>query len=432
MSLIKNKFLRKITCLGLSAALIYNATVPAFGQEFFYIENPQSISDNTNFDNRVAEMRADIINFTKEEYNKKMQNNAYARAEEIKKEIMGDEQAELQREHFNLETKQDPKTDEEIIADYIQQIQQMANAAKEEAKQIYDEAVQEAGNLTEIQNGYKKALADIDRYFKQEIDRVNNNPKEFLKELKAGAEESFFEHVKTLFNELMGLYKKEPSKVKEQVLELTPIITGLVNKNKEHLYSAEQKQILLDLYRKTIEEENAKIGKDKSIFTNACEIKGHCPELLSAIMGLSVLSPENQQIADGNMIYDTIENYKNTAASISVLANGISALLIMNDYILVDDILKQHTKAEGKIDYWEYLNFMAIPKHVANINGKYLGPVSERGEYWNDNNEYQNIYSDIAQILAEDGSMQALDILRKYSVEKCLVKISNLNIFAAL
>lgn len=421
---IKNKFLKKTICLGLSAALIYNTTVPAFGQEFFYIDNPAAISDHTSFNHTAAEIKAEIINHAREDYQNNLKQDAFARAEEIKKEIIGDEQKEIQKEHFEPQPQKIP-TEAELKAEYVEQIQKLANDTKEETKQIYEESIKGVRNTADLANlkeQYQKALFDIDEHYNKEIDQINNNFKEFLQELKEGADEAFFQHVKELFNELMALYQQKPDEVKGQVLELTPVIVTLINKDKEHLYNQQQKQILLNLYRQVLEEENAKVGKDKNILTNACEIKGHCPELLNVIMGISILTPESHRIIDANMIFDTIENYKETVAGPAVLINSISGLLVMKDYDRVDKILKIHTKAENKFDFWDNLNFMAIPKALANLNGKYLGQVSQQGVYWSDDQKYQNIYTDIAQMLAEDGSKEALNILQKYGINKCLVE----------
>ena len=134
---VKRKFLKQIISLGLSAALICENIVPAFGQEFFYIDNPASISDNTSFNNAVADIKADIVNYIREEHQKKLKNDIYARAEEIKKEIIGDEQKELQKEHFEPKTKKVP-TEAELKAEYIKQIQKIVNDTKKEANQIYE------------------------------------------------------------------------------------------------------------------------------------------------------------------------------------------------------------------------------------------------------------------------------------------------------
>ena len=431
MPRIKRKIFKKIICLGLSVALICENIVPAFGQEFFYkkgknyTDYPEMAIDNTYVDRTAAELQTDINNYVIKEKKRKMTDNAYARAEEIKKEIMGDEQGDLQKQYFAPETLTKPKTDEEIKADLLQGLQASADSAKRELKQMYEQYLQEGYDPEALKAEYDKFLAKMNAEFKEKEDNLNNNFEEVLGELKEGAEEAFFLHVRELFDELMNLYAQKPEEVKEQILELTPIIVTLVNKNKERLYTEEQKQTLLNFYRTTLLKESEKVGKDNSIFTNACEIDGYCPEVLNSITGISVLSPADKANYDSKIIYDTIAKYENTAAMFSVLLNGISALLVMKNYASVKAILREHTRREHTItwDYvWDHLNFMSVPQLIANAHGKYRGMMSEMGDYWTDANDYKNVYSDIALMLAEDGSPSALEILRDYGVNKCLVK----------
>ena len=114
MSFIKNKFLKKTICLGLSAALIYNATVPAFGQEFFHksfkdIEVQEIAIDNTYFDHTKADIQRYIQNAFFEEQKRKMSDDTHRRAHEIVMEILGDEQGDIIKEHFDPESKPKPK-----------------------------------------------------------------------------------------------------------------------------------------------------------------------------------------------------------------------------------------------------------------------------------------------------------------------------------
>ncbi len=432
---IKRKFTRKIMCLGLSVALICESMIPAFGQEFlnkksspalsgdfFYTSNPERIMDGVirGIDHKTEDIKTDIITYINTEHKRKLKDNAYARAEEIKNEIMPDPQEKVQREHFFPETIAKPKTNEEIKAELLEGLQTNAQTARQQVKEIYGQAVQEGADI-ELLPGYKEVIAEIDAELQQKTDRINNNFDEVLKELQEGAEEAFYQHVKDLFNELMSLYEQKPETIKDQVLELTPVITALVNKDKKHIYNDKQKQTLLNLYRTVLEEEVAKVGVDKSIVTNSCEIKGHCPVLLNAIMGFSVLSPSN---SDGKVIFDTIEKYKDTAAYFAVLLNGISGLIVMRDYSHIRTILKNHTTEEFEFKWsyvWDKVNVMSIPQVIANAHGKYRGHRSDKGDYWSEDNKYQNIYSDIALMLAEDGTDEALKILRDYSVNKCLV-----------
>ncbi len=448
---IKNKVLKKIICLGLSAVLIYNTTVPAFGQEYFLYEKhpialdyPEIAVDKTYVDRQAAEIKANLIQIAMEERDKRKEDATHKRAMEIVNEILGTSHDDLYLQTSSPnEDNTPPKTDEELKTEYLEGLQEEANKAKGEIQTRYQELLRElkeeeakylaegnfseeeianwkAENLKNLKKTYKEATTKVDDYFKEEIDQVNNNFEEFLKELKEEANEAFFEHVKKLFNELMGLYKLEPNKTEGYILTLMEVITTFVNNKKQHLYTKKQRQTLINMCRNVIKRENASVGKDNKRTTNVCETRGHCPELLSAILGLSALTSEDERYADAQMVFNTIENYKDTAANFAILLNGISGLLVMKEYELVRKILKAHTEEETDTSFWDYLSFMDIAIHIGNTNGKYLGNLSKSAEYWSDG-VYRNVYSDLAQMLAEEGSEGSLRLLREFGVERCRV-----------
>ena len=449
MPRIKRKIIKKMICLGLSAALICESIVPAFGQEFF--KNPQGklegffdtplpemVSEGTNPGISRAEIRTFILEDARETYKKNMKDQNFARAEEIKKEILGDEQGKLQKEHFGLEEKSNTK-EIDYKAEFLKDLNQSYADAKKEISAVHqanrskiEEAKRNAllnGSMKDVSlmdaelekedNIYKETLHEAEKYFNESMAEITNHYDEFLEELKQEAEEAFFEHIKELFAELITIYKNDPIHAKDQILEVTPAAVSVVNGKGERLYNKEQKEILINLYRQVLEEESAKLGNDKDFRTNPCEISGYCVNLTNAMIGLGILS---ESYKDGDLIMNTIKNYENTGANTTVMLSGIAALLAMKDYELIERFLKQKTEEENESDSWsDYLNFMKWPLAIANTNGKYLGKVSEKAEY-SDGTNFRNAYADLAQMLAEDGSPKALDILRKYGINKCYVK----------
>ena len=295
---IKNKVLKKIICLGLSAVLIYNTTVPALGQEFFsktFPEVPEVAVDHTYFDNTHAEMRAFIIEAEREERKMKMQNEGYARAQEIMYEILGDEQKEVIEEHFGNGGQKKINFKEEYlnsleksfneakevintkVQDALQQIKDieqeaLAGVASGEFTQEEFDAWREQEELdkkiSDLQKEYKKGIAKLEEYRDEELDKINNHYEDFLKELQQGAQDAFFDHVKALFAELIGIYQIDPKQAEEQILAVTPVVVSLVNSKKERVYTEEQQKILVKLYHKVIRTENSKVGQDKSSSSN--------------------------------------------------------------------------------------------------------------------------------------------------------------------
>ncbi len=443
----KYRFFKKIICLGLSAALTLNTAVPASAQEFFY--NNQ-IVDRDILKKSVANISEDIkedlyMPSNMREDKKAKEDEVYARALQIKRSILGDPNKDAQQA-FREIAKENGRVYPELERSGFQK--QLVKELEAEAQKIKNEIISDAKkaitgitpneggwinylkNTEDIQNSYEEAIARLDEYLKQEIEKIDSYHQELLDEVYASDKDpdAFFNFVKPLFAELISLYKNSPDLVKEHILELTPLTVSLTNQNGERVYEKAHQKVLLKLYREVIDEENNKLSTDKKkkgLINNTCEITGYCPALTSAILGLSVLSPEAENNSDGELILNAVNNYHDTAANVAIVSSGISALTVMKQYDLVDQFLDFRTKKEGKIDFWDYLNFASIPQHIANVNGKYLGTSSSKGQYYDEEGNAQNVYFEIAQILAEDNSKESLNILRKYGAEKCLVKTTS-------
>ena len=113
-----------------------------------------------------------------------------------------------------------------------------------------------------------------------------------------------------------------------------------------------------------------------------------------------------------NLIYRS----QDTAAFGQVLGSGFAALLAKGDYSALDRILNRYTQMENDSGSWgDWLSLV----HYANLlNGdKYLGPASIRTQY-NTDYVYANTFTDIALLLAENGSAQSKQLLYKYGTGK--------------
>ncbi len=444
MPRIKRKFIRKIMCLGLSVALICENIVPAYGQEFF--KNPQGklegffdtplpemVSEGTNLGARRAEINT-FLTQTLEEYNRNMKEPAFARAEKIKKEIIGNPGEAVAKEMFETPIDYKAKLLEDLKEQYqetktilensrnkfLNDIEQEEKKYRKEGFSDAEIAAWKAENLKNIESIFNDTILKNDTYFNEQLDKITNHYDEFLKEFKLEAEEAFFVHVKDLFAELINLYNKNPKEVKDQILEVTPVVVSLVNSKGSRVYNKEQKNILLDLYRNVLEEENSKFANNKDYETNPCEDMAYCSNLTNAIMGIGVLSPSHK---DSDLIIKIIKNYDETPAFGSIMITGLAALLAMENYDAVDKFLMQKTKDEDKFEAMDSLNVFDFENWVlfaAAKNGKYYGKVSTKTVYYDDT-KVRNAYTDLAQMLADDGSPQALNILKKYGVDKCKV-----------
>ncbi len=223
----------------------------------------------------------------------------------------------------------------------------------------------------------------------------------------------------------------------------------MVNAKGEHLYNNEQAEILINLYRTVIEEEKAKAEEkapgivtflnenvldydiEDKTKTYRCRTVGDCKELNYAFLGLALLDTlyrEKSKLIGKDypndvLIFDTMNTYHDTAGNIPVISSGFSALLLMKSYRLAEDFLKYRNDIENDINGWDYvINFTKIATDVAKTNGEYMGNASQYGRYEDEEGHFQNVYFDLAQMLAEDGSQEALNILRRQGVERCIVQ----------
>ena len=214
MPFTRSKVLKKVLSIGLSAALIYNTTLPAFGQEFFSSDNPPTrrqriesnlpaarrmhevgpaVIDRTNYNNTHAEVARVINEYFESKYKQKMESSAYARAEEIKKEILGDEQKDLQREYFADRTENQNNIPPDYKAEYFNYIRGKADEKQQENTAEYQKFLRELGQqetlylsqgapaeavaewkaaeIADKQASYQENKAGIEAFYHQEVPR---------------------------------------------------------------------------------------------------------------------------------------------------------------------------------------------------------------------------------------------------------------------
>lgn len=487
--LIKKKLFRKLISLGLSVILIYNTTIPAIAQEFNFngdLKLPEIVQDNSAFRNQISkqlylesEAYQDYHGLTNVREKKlAAENQTYARALQIKYAILGDpnEIMTTNTKSFFRDKEMGPEyqqlNDRQKI--YVQTLYQEAEKVQTEiddqyqyALKLIDQNVEEAvtenvlslkeintwkeENLAQLNSMHQKALKDLNDYLQQEIKNTQNIEEEYEREIEKNPD-AFFDYVKPLVSELLDLYKKEPQQAKEHILQLTSVIVGLVNTKGEHLYNDEQAELLMKLYQNVIEEEKANAEEkvsgivsflnenvlDYNIDTEPgkyrCKTSGDCRELTSAFLGLAVLdslqreksTSSFREASNDTLIYNTMNAYHDTAGNIPVISSGFSALLLMKSYNLAEDFLKYRNSIERDINGWDYvINFTKIVTDIAKTNGEYMGNASQYGRYDDEEGHFQNVYFDLAQMLAEDGSKEALNILRRQGVERCIVQGSS-------
>ena len=129
--------------------------------------------------------------------------------------------------------------------------------------------------------------------------------------------------------------------------------------------------------------------------------------------GYTVNQPGTYSKAVENIIYRS----ENTAGFNHILSAGFASLLAVKDYDAIRRILRHYTVKENEgADWGDYISLSFYADRIHNSNGKYLGKSSELTQYTT-KYSYENTFTDLAELLAEDGSGEALKILNEYTVD---------------
>ena len=221
------------------------------------------------------------------------------------------------------------------------------------------------------------------------------------------------EEVKKAVHDLW-VYKEKASRARKLFLQLGPVILPLRTLDGHSFLTDEQKQWLASNYARTLQNGQS-CGEDGKNLQTACK------DELTALVGLSMAGSTRAQ---ANIIESFMQAKLKTAQGVPVLLVGVSALLAMKQYQVLGGFLYSATREEHNVENIDILSFETLVNLAANINGQYLGEISKYAQYPLQNNPTDqtplaNAWEDVAQLLAADGSKQALDLLRQYGVEKC-------------
>ena len=288
---------------------------------------------------------------------------------------------------------------------------------------ISQTAVQEAGFREEAINSWKEqAEKQLNDWYTSNIDSLGKWQKEAKQNIKEVFEKEYEpqllkereavvrESVKTLWN-----YKDLGPLASDTLLHVAPFIAPMSTLEGDSFFTGKQKDWLVNHYVDILRA-NRKCGE------NSAE-KAPCEAALHAIGGLSMLA-DSKDAADEIEAFMTAK--QNSAFAVPALLMGTVALLSMKQYGVLRGFLYRATQAEYNMDNVDIFSFETMVNSLANRDGHYLGEVSKYGQYplhenANDKTALGNVWEDIAQILADEGSSQALDLLREFGVERCYV-----------
>lgn len=124
--------------------------------------------------------------------------------------------------------------------------------------------------------------------------------------------------------------------------------------------------------------------------------------------------------AYGKAVESIIYRSENTAAFNHLLSAGFASLLAAKDYNALRRILSRYNAQEKKgSSFGDYISLSFYADKLHNFKGNYLGKASEAGQYTT-KYAYKNTFTEMAELLAEDGSREALAILKEYGTDKGL------------
>ena len=106
------------------------------------------------------------------------------------------------------------------------------------------------------------------------------------------------------------------------------------------------------------------------------------------------------------------------AGSANILAAGFSSLLAVKDYAALKRILNRYTvKENSSASFGDYIQLTYYSGKVKTAGGRFLGRASVNTQY-STRYIYANTFTDLAKLLAEDGSQGALAVLKEYGADK--------------
>ncbi len=419
---------QKTISLAVAFSLLANLTVPAAaqtqGRRTYQRSQPiVAVQDNTRLNNQV-EMKV------------KMAQEAW----EINKGKLSDEQITRLREIHNIllppqtANKQAAKSDLDLFTEVYKQHVQTEVASKKESirkekQKLLKQLAQQIKELpadadaAEVEAWKADVNAQIDQWAAQSLASLSSWEKKQL----AAAQKNFDKYgkqeflkqrekaVKEMVDDLWKMQNYQSPYAKSIFLEVAPTLAMLK--------TMDNKSFLTDQQKKWLEKGYVQILK-QSLKPDVCS-KGRaetCKHIFNAVVGLGMVG--NYDGADA--VSDFISAHLQGELAVPALLNGVAALLAMKRYNVINGILHQATLKETSIESFDMLSFSTWVDAVANINGQYLGESSKYTQYPltanpNEKTAMGNAWEDVAMLLAEDGSSEALKMLREYGVEKCKV-----------
>lgn len=265
---------------------------------------------------------------------------------------------------------------------------------------------------SQLNSWYNTNLAALDRW---KASTHNKAQRVFDTEYSPRLLQAREQEVKSAVADLWA-YKGRAPRARIKFLSLAPIIAQLRTMDGNSFLSEQHIRWLTEQYIQILETSSC-LTKETA---NACNLE------FTAISGLGMLAQSNKSDQAARAIETFMTASRKTSFAVPTLLAGTTALLSMKQYSVLRGFIYAATRDEQNVSDIDILSIENAVNMFANINGQYLGEISKYTQYPlqenpTDQTPIANAWEDVAQILADDGSPQALNILREYGVEQCSV-----------
>ena len=442
------RFAVKLISLTLSAVMIFQCSAPAYAQAKKRRDGTRISGDMKiisfgdgwrKFDNKLNQMVAPADNTRVVRPDPTVMRPPYfddpfwKEANKISQELLFG--LKSQNEASSAAEAPGPIDYEQFYAMYAQSVNSQTEANKKENEKFKKQALLQMNMKAEqyaLSGEYSEA--DIAAWKEAETENINtwlNNAQKEMERIRraelAKAREAFAKYqadVEAAANEEYGeIFKTVQSKVralfsiyqKHQKPEIAAVLLNTVplfipmSYNGEDLLNAEEKRIMSSLAFN-------QLRKPVTLQTN------NIAPYVSAMTVVGYLSVRGD--GGGAAIKEAIYSAEENPLFFShLLITAVSALLASKDYVTIGDILRYFTNKESVLETPDLLSIASWVENIQLMNGRYLNGASSIAQYQLEDGTVTNAFTDVALMLAEEGSQDALALLKTYGVDKCAMTL---------
>ncbi len=263
-----------------------------------------------------------------------------------------------------------------------------------------------------LNSWFENAQLEAERLRKTELSKSKTAFAQYQAEVAAAVDaedREIFKNVQSKVRALFGIYKKNPKpEIGYILLDTVPLFIPM-NYNGEDLLNAEEKNVIFSLALNQLH---------KPISLQTQNINAY----ISAMTVIANLSRPGD--GGGAAIKEAVYSCEeNPLFFPHILITAVSALLASKDYVTVGDILRYFTNKEKAIESPDLLSIASWVENIQMMNGRYLNGASSIAQYELEDGTIANAFTDIALMLAEEGSQDALNLLKTYGVDQCAMTL---------